>query len=80
MEDNKIPGKVLLIDRGVHFSSEKGPNNKMDKWYDNWCEFGESHESIRISDNSEYPVSPSDHRGLGYYYYYYYCVEYYIYC
>ena len=65
MEDNNIAGKVLLIDRGVHFESDKGPNTKMNSWYENWCEFGESHESIRSFDNSEYPVSPSDHKGLG---------------
>lgn len=65
MDDNDIPGNVLLIDRGVEFASKQGPNTKMESWYDNWCEFGESHESIHGSDGSEYPVVPSDHRGLG---------------
>ena len=51
--------------RGSEFASCKGPNNKIESWYDNWCEFGESHESVRLSDHTDYPVSPSDHRGLG---------------
>jgi choline dehydrogenase-like flavoprotein len=65
MDDNNIPGNVLLIDRGVEFASNEGPNTKMGSWYDNWCEYGESHESINGIDGKAYPVTPSDHRGLG---------------
>lgn len=64
MEDNAVPGHVLLIDRGVTFSPEVGPSPRMEQWYGNWCEFGECHEA-RNQDGSAYPVVPSDHRGLG---------------
>ena len=63
MLDHNLPGKVLLLDRGVSFSPEDGPSNKISRWYDNWCEFGEIHESIQ--DGGPYPVAPSDHKGLG---------------
>lgn len=64
-EDYKIPGNVLLIDRGVSYSPQKGPSPKIELWYENWCEYGECHEAVNAKDNSAYPVVPSDHRGLG---------------
>ena len=32
MLDNQIPGKVLLIDRGVDFTPNSGPDPKIDAW------------------------------------------------
>lgn len=63
--DAKLPGNVLLIERGVDFfSSEKGPSPKIKRWYDNWSSFSEVHDSSH--ENGEpYPVTPSDHKGLG---------------
>ena len=65
IDDNKINASVLLIDRGVDFSSEEGPDTAISSWYDNWCHYGESHESMYERDGQPYPVTPSDHRGLG---------------
>jgi len=64
MEDHNVPGNVLLLDRGVSFSPQAAPSPRLERWYENWCEFGEAHEAINI-DGSAYPVVPSDHRGLG---------------
>ena len=65
LEDNKIPGNVLLIERGVDFfSNEKGPSPRIKKWYDNWSSFSEVHDSYHANGNA-YPVTPSDHRGVG---------------
>ena len=32
---------------------------------ENWCEFGEAHDSMN-TDGSAYPVVPSDHKGGSY--------------
>lgn len=65
MEDHRVPGTVLLIDRGVDFACPvKGPSNKIDAWFLNWGIYGEAHSTIR-QDGSDYPVVATDHRGLG---------------
>ena len=64
MDDSNIPGNVLLIEKGVEFACDQGPNTKMHNWYDNWCKYAETHESVN-KDGSGYPVVPSDHKGLG---------------
>jgi choline dehydrogenase-like flavoprotein len=63
MQDRGIKGTVLLIERGDDYSS-KGPNPRMEAWYDNWGIFGEAHQAVR-QDQSPYPVTGFDHRGLG---------------
>ena len=64
MDDNNIPGNVLLIEKGVEFACNEGPSTKMHNWYENWCKYAETHESVN-RDGSGYPVVPSDHKGLG---------------
>lgn len=64
MTDQGIPGNVLLIERGDDYSPARGPNPKMEGWYENWGAFGEAHAAVR-ENGSEYPVTGTDHRGLG---------------
>eukprot|EP00602_Paraphysomonas_sp_CaronLab_P002157 CAMPEP_0185028500 /NCGR_PEP_ID=MMETSP1103-20130426/14234_1 /TAXON_ID=36769 /ORGANISM="Paraphysomonas bandaiensis, Strain Caron Lab Isolate" /LENGTH=646 /DNA_ID=CAMNT_0027562927 /DNA_START=62 /DNA_END=1999 /DNA_ORIENTATION=- len=64
MEEHKIPGTVLVVDRGVAFSPEEGPDPKMWGWFDNWGSFGEAHMTLH-SDGSHYPVTATDHKGFG---------------
>jgi hypothetical protein len=57
MQDNHIPGKVLLVDKGVHFFSPKdGPNPVMSAWFENWGIFGTAHPALR-EDGTAYPVT-----------------------
>jgi hypothetical protein len=59
MQDNHIPGKVLLVDKGVHFFSPKdGPNPRMSAWFENWGIFGQAHPALR-EDGTAYPVTVS---------------------
>lgn len=59
MQDNHIPGKVLLVDKGVHFlSAKEGPDPRMDGWYDNWGTFGTAHPAFR-KDGTPYPIAVS---------------------
>jgi hypothetical protein len=61
MQDNHIPGKVLLVDKGVHFlSAKEGPDPRMDGWYDNWGTFGTAHPAFR-KDGTPYPIAVSTH-------------------
>ncbi|CAM9285746.1 unnamed protein product, partial [Ectocarpus fasciculatus] len=64
MQDQGIKGRVILVERGEGYSPDWGPNPKMEGWYDNWGSFGEAHASVR-EDGSYYPVTGTDHRGLG---------------
>lgn len=62
---HNVDGKVLLIDRGVdYFSNKNGPDPRIDAWWYNWGSFGESHPSIR-ENGSAFPVTASDHKGVG---------------
>ncbi len=57
MQENHLPGKVLLLDRGVHFFDEKnGPHPSINNWYENWGSFGEAHVATR-EDGTLYPVT-----------------------
>lgn len=66
VDDQKINANVLLVDGGPGF--EKA-NPDLLAWYDMWGEFGKVHESQYAGDGtnrtSVYPITPSDHRGLG---------------
>jgi choline dehydrogenase-like flavoprotein len=64
MEDNNIPGQVLLIDRGPAFDEIEGPDPRLSSWYTNWGSFGEAHSSHRV-DGTAYPVTGSTHNGVG---------------
>ena len=59
MQDNNIPGTVLLVDRGPDFTPEEGPNVDISSWFYNWGSFGESHPSFR-EDGSQNPVTVSE--------------------
>lgn len=57
MLDNNIPGKVLLVDRGVHFFDvEAGPDPVLGTWFENWGIYGEAHPAVR-EDGTAYPVT-----------------------
>ena len=64
MQDRRMMGNVLLVERGEGYTPDRGPNPKMEGWYDNWGIFGEAHAAVR-EDGSYYPVTGTDHRGLG---------------
>lgn len=64
MMENKIPGKVLLIDKGPGFLPTCGPNNDMSAWYESWSRFGEIHDSINC-DGSVHNTNSSEHSGIG---------------
>lgn len=64
MEQNDIPGTVLLLDRGPGHSPQEGPDPRMPSWFHNWGSFGESHPSFR-TDGTDYPVTASSHNGVG---------------
>lgn len=60
MQENNIPGNVLLLDRGVDFFDAKnGPNPSIKNWFENWGIFGEAHPAER-EDGSLYPVTVSE--------------------
>lgn len=57
MQENNIPGKVLLVDRGIDFFDAKGgPDPLMGGWFDNWGSYGESHPAVR-EDGTAHPVT-----------------------
>jgi len=57
MQDNNIPGNVLLLDRGVDFfDARNGPSPAINQWFTNWGSFGEAHPAER-EDGSLYPVT-----------------------
>lgn len=59
MLDNNIPGKVLLVDRGVDFfDAEGGPDPVIGTWFENWGIYGEAHPAVR-EDGTAYPVTVS---------------------
>lgn len=72
IDDQKMNSKVLLVDGGPGYDVA---SPRMQDWYRNWGEFGKVHESDysghENSKNQEsnkepmYPITPSDHRGLG---------------
>lgn len=66
IDDQKMDATVLLVDGGPGFEKT---NPKLSAWYDMWGEFGKVHESVYegddANDTSVYPITPSDHRGLG---------------
>mmetsp|Transcript_54169 Transcript_54169/g.106998 ORF Transcript_54169/g.106998 Transcript_54169/m.106998 type:complete len:689 (-) Transcript_54169:133-2199(-) len=65
MQDNHIPGSVLLVDKGVHFfDAKEGPDPLMISWFENWGVYGDAHPALR-DDGTAYPVTASDHRGIG---------------
>jgi choline dehydrogenase len=64
MEDAHIPGTVLLVDRGVEHSPQKGPDPLMNSWFDTWGSFGEAHPTVN-KDGSPYALSVTDHKGIG---------------
>lgn len=57
MQDNNIPGSVLLVDKGVHFfDAIRGPDPRMVSWFENWGVYGDAHPALR-DDGSAYPVT-----------------------
>lgn len=61
MQENSIPGNVLLLDRGVDFFDAKnGPSPAIKNWFENWGTFGEAHPAER-EDGTLYPVTVSEH-------------------
>lgn len=64
LEENRIPGKVLLLDSGKEYFSATGPSPYMDQWYHNWGDYSRIHESSAVDDL--YSPSPgSSHNGIG---------------
>lgn len=64
MDENKVPGKVVLLDSGNSFFSENGPNPQMSEWFNNWGNFSELHDTSAIDDQF-FPSPGSTHIGIG---------------
>lgn len=59
MQDNHIPGSVLLVDKGVHFfDAKEGPDPLMISWFEHWGVYGDAHPALR-DDGTAYPVTVS---------------------
>jgi len=64
MEELNVPGNVLLLDRGVPYTHEEGPDPRIRSWWHNWGSFGTAHDSFE-KDGRAHPVPGSDHVGVG---------------
>ena len=64
MEDNNIPGTVLVVDRGSLHSPEDGPDPNMKSWFKMWGNYTIAHDTTN-RDGSHYPVPATEHRGFG---------------
>jgi choline dehydrogenase-like flavoprotein len=64
MDDNALPGKVVLLEGGKSYFSKDGPDPSMSQWFNNWGMYSKLHDTKAIND-SYYPSPVSSHSGMG---------------